>query len=136
MVKGGGGVVCLKDFDYSPFPCLSLLEFNHMIRTRIHDVGLAYRFYQQMNMHDQGQPDGFTRDEFQQITKAVTKLSLTPGQVDVLFNLFDKNHDGRLDADEFYGVLRNRGDKGLNNPKDLGVTAFFKRVVECIRDSD
>ncbi|KAJ3062230.1 hypothetical protein HK102_008840, partial [Quaeritorhiza haematococci] len=71
-----------------------------MIRTRVHDIGLAYNIFTAMS------PRGFTPQELRRVMKSVTKLTLTENQVDLLYQLFDRNGDGRLDDDEFYKVLK------------------------------
>lgn len=62
-------------------------EFDQMVRTRLHDLGLAYKLYNSIER-------GLDRADFRRVVKAVTKTELTAGQVDVIFDLFDLNKDG------------------------------------------
>ena len=71
-----------------------------MIRTRLHDLEMAYRFYTAMS------PRGFNKSEFKTIVKSVTKCDLTEGQVETIFAIFDSNQNGQLDAHEFLSALQ------------------------------
>ncbi|KAJ3056078.1 hypothetical protein HK097_008206 [Rhizophlyctis rosea] len=105
-------------------------EFDHMIRTRLHDLGLAYKVYTSMG-------GGFSRDDFRRIVAAVTRTELTPNQVNLIFDVFDTNQDGHLDVAEFYDeVMKTRHTRGLHNARDTEVTSYFKRVWKCIQDPD
>ncbi|KAJ3037042.1 hypothetical protein HDV00_002110 [Rhizophlyctis rosea] len=105
-------------------------EFDHMIRTRLHDLGLAYKYYTSMG-------GGFSKDDFRRIVAAVTRTELTPTQVDLIFHIFDTDRDGHLDVDEFYSeVMSTRHSRGLRSSRDTNVTEYFKRVWKCVRDPD
>lgn len=93
----------------------------------MHDLNLAYKFYSEVN------PQGFLPGEFKKILKNLTKLELNDDQVAVLFELFDADGNGRLDASEFYKVLKNRVERGLNTPRDVGVAGAVKRVLEALK---
>lgn len=67
----------------------------------MHDIALAYKFHNSMEKHN-----GFTKSEFQRTVKNVTKCQLTEGQVDVLFELFDEDNNGRMDGKEFEKVMK------------------------------
>ena len=71
-----------------------------MIRTRFHDIELAYKFYTSIS------PRGFSKTDFRRVMKRVTTCDLTEGQVDVIFALFDSDGNGTLQAEEFCDVLR------------------------------
>ncbi|KAJ3181570.1 hypothetical protein HDU85_003512 [Gaertneriomyces sp. JEL0708] len=104
-------------------------EFDQMIRTRLHDLGLAYKLYSSMSR-------GLDRDDFRRVVRAVTKTSLTAGQTDVIFQLYDVNGDGYLNVDEFYNtVMKGRHARGLDTSRDLGLIEYFKTVSRCIRET-
>ncbi|KAI8922498.1 hypothetical protein DFJ77DRAFT_446851 [Powellomyces hirtus] len=104
-------------------------EFDQMVRTRLHDLGLAYRLYNSME-------SGLDRADFKRVVKAVTKTDLTPGQVDVIYAMFDINGDGYLNVNEFYDqVMKGRHARGLDTAREIGMAAFFSNVVRCVRDS-
>ncbi|KNC98994.1 uncharacterized protein SPPG_05945 [Spizellomyces punctatus DAOM BR117] len=104
-------------------------EFDQMIRTRLHDLGLAYKLYNSMS-------SGLDRTDFHRVVKAVTKTDLTKTQVDVIFDLFDINKDGHLNVDEFYAqVMKGRHSRGLDTPRDIGISEFFGHVVRCVKEA-
>lgn len=113
---------------------------------------MAYHFYTSVR-------DGFSRPEFQRVAKVTTGLGLTTDQVDVLFRVFDANSelgsffyfviwknfcllkltrmlnfldDGLLAGDEFISVMKGRSLRGLDQPRDAGISRYFGRVWECI----
>ncbi|KAJ3334358.1 hypothetical protein HDU76_000051 [Blyttiomyces sp. JEL0837] len=63
------------------------LAFDRMIRTRIQDIGLAYKYYPSLAK------GGWTKKEFQSLMRRITGLQLTDGQVDVIYFIFDKETD-------------------------------------------
>eukprot|EP00744_Colponema_vietnamica_P011173 GILI01015720.1.p1 GENE.GILI01015720.1~~GILI01015720.1.p1 ORF type:complete len:420 (+),score=134.63 GILI01015720.1:73-1332(+) len=69
--------------------------------------------------------------ELTRIAESVVGRQLNPVQVDVLIKVFDVNGDGSLDDKEFLGVLRRRATKGLDQPRDIGVSRYFRRVYDC-----
>ncbi|KAJ3125481.1 hypothetical protein HK098_000234 [Nowakowskiella sp. JEL0407] len=108
-------------------------EFDNMIKTRLHDIGMAYRFYK--NAHsDQGH---ISRGEFKRIIRAVTKLDLTDGQVEVLFAVFDESGDNILDSKEFFQTFQKRQTRGLDSNKTLtgDIQNWVVKVWECVREN-
>ncbi|KAJ3104897.1 autophagy- protein 2 [Phlyctochytrium planicorne] len=108
------------------------MQFDRTIRSKIEDIGencgLAYQYYPTvLKSH-------WTRKEFQNIMRRVVGLHLTDGQIEILFHLFDKNSDGRLDESEFYDhVCKGRVSRGLN-PRDSKPFSF-QRVYDCIKEN-
>ncbi|KAJ3277267.1 hypothetical protein HK104_003488 [Borealophlyctis nickersoniae] len=105
-------------------------DFDHMVRTRFHDLGQAYKVYTAMG-------SGFKQEDFRRIVAAVTRTTLTPGQVNLIFEVFDTNRDGHLDIDEFYNqVIQGRRSRGLSKPRDTDVGHYMSRVWNCIKDPE
>ena len=103
-------------------------DFDQMVKNRLHDIGLAYKFYSSMsNNHT-----GFNKMELQRIIKNLAKCELTDGQIDAIFALFDVDSDGRLNGDEFYQALKWRNQRGLG-AGDKGIKAWFSKVVDCVQ---
>ncbi|KAI8822027.1 uncharacterized protein EV422DRAFT_525419 [Fimicolochytrium jonesii] len=103
--------------------------FDQMVRTRLHDLGLAYKLYTSME-------HGLDRTDFRRVVKAVTTTDLTAGQVDVIFEMFDFNHDGYLNIDEFYQqVMKGRHSRGLDTDRSIGISKFFHTVSKCVREA-
>lgn len=74
--------------------------------------------------------DPFKPHHLKRAAKAVANVSLTDEIIDIVFFLFDKDGDGRLDYEEFVGVMQGRKDLGLTKPRDLGLARF----VSCFKD--
>ncbi|KAI9090447.1 hypothetical protein DFS34DRAFT_697891 [Phlyctochytrium arcticum] len=104
-------------------------DFDQMIKTRLHDLGLAYKLSSSMEQ-------GLDRKDFKRVVKAVTKTDLTDGQIDVIYEMFDINKDGYLNVDEFYTqVMKGRHSRGLDTSRDIGVSEFFGHVYRCVKES-
>lgn len=67
---------------------------------------------------------GCSRAEFKRAVLIGTGESLDDPTVDIVFTLFDKNKDGRLDTSEFYEILRSRQTRGLHSARDTGIVNF------------
>lgn len=50
--------------------------------------------------------------------------------VDVIFHIFDTDHDGVLSMEEFLGVLQRR-ERDLADPTDTGIVQFLKCWWNC-----
>ena len=74
--------------------------------------------------------DPFKPHHLKRAAKAVANVSLPDEVIDIVFFLFDKDGDGRLDYEEFVGVMQGRKDLGLTKPRDLGLARF----VSCFKD--
>lgn len=68
--------------------------------------------------------NGCTREEFKRAALIGTGEKLDDTTVDVVFALFDKNKDGRLDPSEFYEILHSRQTRGLHSARDTGIVGF------------
>ncbi|KAI8810161.1 hypothetical protein BJ742DRAFT_802349 [Cladochytrium replicatum] len=105
-------------------------DFDRMVHTRLKDIEMAYRIYKSTTRHP-----GFNRADFARIVRAVTKVELTPGQVDLLFHMFDTSKDGHLDSEEFYSALKGRDRRGLDFPRDTGLFQWMGRVYKCAKEA-
>ncbi|KAJ3192480.1 hypothetical protein HK101_006513 [Irineochytrium annulatum] len=105
--------------------------FDDVARNHIEDLGIAYKYYPSLT------DSSFTRVEFQTVMQRVTGLKLTDGQVDLLFHLFDRNRDGKMDEDEFYRfVIKGRSTRGLEGRRHIMELVPFsaRRIWECIKE--
>ncbi|KAI8811107.1 hypothetical protein BJ742DRAFT_798232 [Cladochytrium replicatum] len=105
-------------------------DFDRMVHTRLQDIEMAYRIYKSTTRHP-----GFDRTDFARIVRAVTKVELTPGQVDLLFHMFDTSKDGHLDSEEFHRALKGRDRRGLDFPRDTGLFQWMGRVYKCAKEA-
>lgn len=84
-----------------------------------------------------GTKDGLTLSEFQHAARAVCSVhggenagGVSPAAAEVLFALFDKDDDGRLNSDEFIKVMQEQ--KQAQDPsRELGVVDLLTRVAKC-----
>ncbi|KAL9376191.1 hypothetical protein Peur_030311 [Populus x canadensis] len=64
------------------------------------------------------------REDFQRAASHVCGVSLSDNVVEIIFHLFDSNHDGSLSADEFVSVLHRR-ERDIAQPVESGLAGFF-----------
>ena len=51
-----------------------------------------------------------------------------------VFTLFDNDGDGKLSNKEFVSVMKQRVMRGLEKPKDTGVSRILSSVLKCAND--
>jgi Ca2+-binding EF-hand superfamily protein len=79
-----------------------------------------------------GQP--VRRPEFHRAVHAVGNLSrkMTSGEVDLVFEIFDRDGDGTLEEDEFAAVMRGKASYNVIEPEKTR-NNFFVQLVKCGR---
>uniref|UniRef100_A0A2P2Q354 EF-hand domain-containing protein n=1 Tax=Rhizophora mucronata TaxID=61149 RepID=A0A2P2Q354_RHIMU len=65
-----------------------------------------------------------TRDDFQRAATHVCGVPLTTNVIDIIFHVFDSNHDGNLSTDEFVRVLHRR-EQDIAQPVESGFMGFL-----------
>jgi len=80
------------------------------------------------------QSSDFTKENFKASAFAAAGIDLPNRLVDVVFEVFDVNDNGRLSRDEFFDVMKKLSTKGLDQPRDLGAWRFFSCVGGCACD--
>eukprot|EP00276_Gloeochaete_wittrockiana_P018732 CAMPEP_0184345596 /NCGR_PEP_ID=MMETSP1089-20130417/13977_1 /TAXON_ID=38269 ORGANISM="Gloeochaete wittrockiana, Strain SAG46.84" /NCGR_SAMPLE_ID=MMETSP1089 /ASSEMBLY_ACC=CAM_ASM_000445 /LENGTH=424 /DNA_ID=CAMNT_0026675947 /DNA_START=81 /DNA_END=1355 /DNA_ORIENTATION=- len=105
---------------------ISLSEFKNFYKALDHigEIDFALRTYVTLG-------DAFTKQDYKRAAKAVAGVDLTESQLDILFFIFDKDGDNKLDYDEFVGVMKGVKSYGLSKPRDLGVGRFFDCLSTC-----
>ncbi|XP_055333532.1 calcium uptake protein 1, mitochondrial-like [Paramacrobiotus metropolitanus] len=68
------------------------------------------------------------------VVKTVAKTELDDHVIDVVFTLFDDNEDGRLSQREFISIMKTRQMRGMERPKDMGVTRLLGAVWKCTKE--
>ena len=64
----------------------------------------------------------------------VTHCTVTPGQVDAIFQLFDRDADGLLNRAEFCDMLEARSYRGLKEGKDVvGIKQWVDKFTACLQ---
>merc|ERR1712142_675624 len=51
-----------------------------------------------------------------------------------VFTLFDTDGDGKLSNKEFVSVMKQRAMRGLEKPKDMGISRIFSSMFKCASD--
>ncbi|XP_065051183.1 calcium uptake protein 1, mitochondrial-like [Rhopilema esculentum] len=72
-------------------------------------------------------------ETFKQVAQTVAGVNLRDHLVDVVFKLFDENDDGHLSNKEFVAVMKDKLFRGLNKPKDTGLTRFLSSILICAK---
>jgi len=74
------------------------------------------------------------RSTMTHVARTVAHVDLTEHLVDVVFTLFDDNGDGKLSNKEFVSVMKQRAKRGLEKPKEIGISRVFSSVFKCAAD--
>ena len=72
---------------------------------------------------------------FKHVAKTVAGVTLSDHVVDVVYMLFDENQDGELSHKEFVSVMKQRGVRGLEKPRDTGLTKLLAAMWKCGKQS-
>ena len=93
----------------------------------INDIDTALTFY-----HIAGAP--IERSTMKHVAHTVANVELSDHVIDVVFVLFDENGDGKLSNKEFISVMKQRAMRGLEKPKDTGVSRILSSIIKCAND--
>lgn len=67
------------------------------------------------------------------VAKMVAEVELSDRVIDIVFTLFDENDDGRLSHKEFVSVVKHRVQRGLDKPKELGLSKIVSAMWKCAK---
>ena len=62
-------------------------------------------------------------------------VTLSHHVVEVLFAIFDEDGDGALSKHEFITVMRNKLKRGLEKPKDTGISNILSAMIQCAKET-
>jgi len=118
-----------KSYDPESSPGISLKDYLNFYQVLycINDIDTALTFHTIA-----GAP--IERSTMKHVSKTVAHVELSEHLVDVVFTLFDDNGDGMLSNKEFVSVMKQRAKRGLEKPKEIGISRVFSSVAKCAGD--
>jgi len=119
-----------KNYDEENSPGVSLLDYLNFYQVlySINDIDTALTFY-----HIAGAP--IERETMKHVARTVAHVDLSDHLIDVVFTLFDDNGDGKLSNKEFVSVMKQRAMRGLEKPKDMGISRILSAISKCADNS-
>jgi len=106
---------------------ISLVDVEEFFRflNNINDVDTALTFYHMAGASVDAQT-------LQHVASSVAGVTIPDHVIEVVFALFDENQDGELSNREFVNVMKRRLMRGLERPKDTGVSRVFGAMWRCM----
>lgn len=119
-----------KGYDEENSPGVSLVDYLNFYQVlySINDIDTALTFY-----HIAGAP--IERETMKHVARTVAHVDLSDHLIDVVFTLFDDNGDGKLSNKEFVSVMKQRAMRGLEKPKDMGISRILSAISKCADNS-
>jgi Ca2+-binding EF-hand superfamily protein len=102
--------------------------FIEKIATNFNSIQVAMQLLDEVGHSGKG---GVGKDNFVNAIKVATSLTLTKGQVDTIYYIFDRNQDGNLDAVEFSDAIKGRKQRSLDYSLHRGFAAKVMQLWRC-----
>ncbi|KAL7076102.1 hypothetical protein ACQ4LE_004776 [Meloidogyne hapla] len=108
---------------------VSFEEVNNFFAFIYHidNVDLALHFYKLA-----GKP--LSKELIKRVARKITNVELSDTIVDIVVTLFDENGDGELSQKEFISIMKQRKQRGLERPKDTGLTRLLDALWVCSKN--
>eukprot|EP01027_Heterolobosea_sp_BB2_P009034 GEZU01013376.1.p1 GENE.GEZU01013376.1~~GEZU01013376.1.p1 ORF type:complete len:327 (-),score=98.37 GEZU01013376.1:37-1017(-) len=85
-----------------------------------------------MIMYRTGVNGAFTKEDFVRAAKVIANIDVDPLQADILFFVFDRDGNGKLEPHEFYHVLKDLRLHGLAKKRDSGIMHNMQCFYDCM----
>lgn len=102
-------------------------DFFKVLRS-IHDIDVALKFYAIAGA-------SIDKGILKHVSKTVANVDLSDHIIDIIFDLFDENGDGKLSRKEFIQVMKKKLSSGLKRPKDTGFIKLLESATHCIGET-
>lgn len=109
---------------------VTLMDYKNIFSVLVHieDIDKALTFH-----HLAGSPVG--PDTLHHVAQVCAGVDLSPHIVQVMFTIFDEDGDGALSKQEFITVMRNKLKRGLEKPKDTGISNMLSAMIQCAKET-
>lgn len=102
-------------------------DFFKVLRS-IHDIDTALKFYAIAGA-------SIDKGILKHVAKTVANVDLSDHIINIIFDLFDENGDGKLSRKEFIQVMKKKLSSGLKRPKDTGFIKLLESASACISET-
>lgn len=101
-------------------------EQFHVVLQSLDDIAFALSTFRRAN-------GDIKRKDFARATRAATNIDLDPDLIDIVFDIFDRNNDGKLNPSEFLTLMQQRKFRGFENSRDTGFVRLLNCTIDCIK---
>ncbi|KAI3443919.1 hypothetical protein Pfo_000584 [Paulownia fortunei] len=137
------GTISAKDFVLSMVASADMRYINKFLdqvdelskEPSLRDLRLRKRLEPfSMALFSYGKVNGLlSKQDFKRAAQQVCGISLTDKVVDLVFYMFDANHDGSLSSDEFLRVLERR-ETDISQPPEGGFAGLISCWLDCTKN--
>ncbi|KAK9280273.1 hypothetical protein L1049_013961 [Liquidambar formosana] len=145
------GTISAKDFALSMVASADMNHLNRLLdrvdelnnKPHLRDIHITFEEFKNfaelrkrfqpfsLALFSYGEVNGLlTKKDFQRAASQVCGVPLNENVIEIIFHVFDTNHDGTLSSDEFVRVLQKR-ERDIAQPMEAGIFRFLSCCSNC-----